>query len=291
MRKAIQSRALGRFRILVAALALAGAAQAADRVHSMVANGAVQVEVISEGQGPLVVMLPSAGRGVEDYDEVAALLAAQGFRVLRPEPRSCGRTTGPHEGISLKDVADDVAAVIRNETAGPAVLIGHAAGSFVARMAAVEHPELVRAIVLAGAGARRYPVELNGIVQKVGLPGLPDAERSALLRQAFFAPGNDVSPWLGGWCPLMRFGGTGGAPAVSERERWWGGGDKAVLEIQGLDDPFKPPATWGEYKAEYGERVNVVQVARASHALFPEQPGAVAAALIQWLKSLKQDQP
>lgn len=289
MRKVFRSSALGRFSLLCAALAMAGVAQAADVTHSMVANGAVQVELISEGQGSLVVMLPSAGRGVDDYDEVAALIAAQGFRVLRPQPRSCGRTTGPHEGISLKEVAGDVAAVIRHEKAGPAVLIGHAAGSFVARMAAVEHPELVRAVVLAGAGARRYPVELNGIVQKVGLPGLPDAERSAYLRQAFFAIGNDVTPWLGGWCPLLRFGGTGGAPAVSDRDHWWGGGNKAVLEIQGLDDPFKPPATWGEYKAEYGERVTVVQVAKASHALFPEQPRAVTMAIVEWLRSLPTD--
>jgi len=42
------------------------------------------IETIVEGAGPALVMLPSLGRdGYEDFDEVAALLAAGGLTVLR----------------------------------------------------------------------------------------------------------------------------------------------------------------------------------------------------------------
>ena len=257
-----------------------------EPVSALVANGKDQVEVWSQGTGRLLVMLPSAARGADDYDAAAVVLAAQGFRVLRPEPRGSGRTTGPHIGVSLQDLASDVAAVIRSENSGPAILVGHAAGSFVARMTAVEYPGLVSGVVLAAAGARNYPIELNAVVQKVGLPGLPDEVRIRYLKQGFFAPGNDVTPWLTGWRKLIKFGTGGGPPSVAERELWWGAGNKPVLEIQGLSDPFKPPPTLGEYKAEYGERVTVVQIRNASHALFPEQLQAVTSAIAQWSKSI-----
>jgi len=279
------------FLALAAAVAASCPVLAAEAVRSLVANGSNQVEYVVEGRGPLVVMLPSAARGAHDYDEVAVLIAAQGFRVARPEPRGSGRTTGPHEGISLRDVAGDVAAVIRHEGIGPAVVVGHAAGSFVARALAVEEPALVRGVVLAAAGARRYPPELGDIVRKVNLPGLSDEERALYLRKAFFAPGNDVTSWLTGWRPLMRFGGAGGVPDLADRERWWGAGAKPVLEIQGLDDPFKPAATWAEYKAEFGDRVTVVQIPKASHAMFPEQPLAVADAIVKWARSLPPGEP
>ena len=61
-------------------------AQAADADLVKAPNGAV-VEVFSEGKGPLLVILPSVGRGAEDYDAVAPLFSEQGFRVVRPQPR------------------------------------------------------------------------------------------------------------------------------------------------------------------------------------------------------------
>jgi len=48
----------------------------------------VQIEVSSQGKGPVIVMLPSLGRSARDYDQVAHYLQVDGFRVLRPEPRA-----------------------------------------------------------------------------------------------------------------------------------------------------------------------------------------------------------
>jgi formylglycine-generating enzyme required for sulfatase activity len=271
----------------VAVLGLAGllaaCAQAPLR-NGLVPTATGQVEVLAEGQGPLVVLLSSAARGAHDFDQVRAMLAARGFRAVSPEPRGSGRTTGPHAGISVHDVAADVAAVIRHEGQGPAIVVGHAAGSFVARTLAVDHPELVRGVVLAAAGARSYPPipALRLLEQE----HLSDAEREPLLRAAYFAPGNDASVWLDGWRPLLRFDGAGGAPGLASREEWWGSGDKPVLELQPLDDPFKPESRRGEYRAEYGARISVVEIANASHALFPEQPEAVVDAIVRWSREL-----
>src|SRR5437868_13535372 len=95
----------------------------------MVTRGNVQIEVVRQGQGPVIVMLPSLGRSGRDYDVVAARLAAEGFRVLRPEPRGIGRSKGPMENLSVHDFAADVAAVVEHENKGPVVVVGHAWGN------------------------------------------------------------------------------------------------------------------------------------------------------------------
>ena len=92
-------------------------------------------------------------------------------------------------------------------TGGPAVIVGHAFGNWVARMTAVDHPELVRGVAIVAAAAKAYPAGFDGAkalseaVRKSGDPALPDAERLNYLRQAFFAPGSDASVWLTGWYP------------------------------------------------------------------------------------------
>src|SRR5579864_2226847 len=96
----------------------------------MVERGDVRIEVIAQGVGPAIVILPSLGRGAEDYNVVAALLARDGFRILRPQPRGIGASTGPMMGLTLHDFAADIAAVIEHEHEGPALIVGHAYGHF-----------------------------------------------------------------------------------------------------------------------------------------------------------------
>ncbi len=83
------------FAIFLFGLAIAGArAQSAVQpVHAdtfarqitrtIVTRGDTRIEVLSQGAGPLIVLLPSLGRGAEDFDAIAVHLALAGFRVLR----------------------------------------------------------------------------------------------------------------------------------------------------------------------------------------------------------------
>ena len=41
-----------------------------------------------------------------------------------------------------------------------------------------------------------------------------------------------------------------------------------------------------EMREEFGERVSVVVIPDASHALMPEQPAAVTAAILAWIGKL-----
>src|SRR5688500_939648 len=107
--------------------------EAAARRRELVRDGDVQVDVIVEGSGPTIVLLPSQQRDSEDYDELARLLVTKGFKVLRPQPRGMGASRGPLEGITLDTFAADVALVVRRLGGGRAVIAGHAYGHFVAR--------------------------------------------------------------------------------------------------------------------------------------------------------------
>src|SRR5215470_19148484 len=85
------------------------------RTRFVVDRGDVKIEMIAEGRGPLIVLLPSLGRDSEEFDPVAERIASAGFRVLRPQPRGYGRSTGPMQNVTLPDFARDVAAVIEHE--------------------------------------------------------------------------------------------------------------------------------------------------------------------------------
>ena len=117
-----------------------------DRI--LVTRGDARLEVLTEGKGPPIVLLPSLGRGAVDFDPIAERLAAAGFRVLRPQPRGIGQSTGPWQGVKLEDLAADIAAVIEHDGGGAAFVVGHAFGNRVARMLATARPDLVRAVSL-----------------------------------------------------------------------------------------------------------------------------------------------
>src|SRR5450631_2881007 len=263
----------------------------ADRIREIVGYDDVSIEVIAEGSGPLVVLLTGRGRGSEDFDEVAAGLAKSGFRVLRPQPRGAGQSRGPMKGLTLHDFARDNAEIIRHEGGGTAVMIGHAYGSWVARMTSVDLPQRVRGVVISAAAAKAYPAgfpgakELSEAVRKSGDPALPDAERLKYLRANFFAPDSDASVWLKGSFPEADEAQLAAGRATRQAE-WWGGGTAPLLDLQGALDPFKPRAMANEIRDEFGERVTIVVIPNASHALIPEQPAAVVDAIVAWISGL-----
>ncbi len=282
---------------LLLAIALAsfvtfGAAAAEpQRMRSVVAYDDVRLDVIAEGQGPLVVLLPGRGRDSEDFDALAAGIAKAGYRVLRPQPRGAGGSTGPMKGLTLHDFARDMAEVIKHEGGGPAVMVGHAFGNWVARMTAVDDPAFVRGVVIVAAAAKAYPngfagaKELSEAVRLAGDPKLPDEERLKYLRTAFFAPGHDASVWLKGWYPEVDEAEAAAGRATRQSE-WWSGGNVPLLDVQAANDPFKPASMSNEMWDEFGDRVTIAVIADASHALIPEQPAAVVDVIVGWMRKL-----
>jgi pimeloyl-ACP methyl ester carboxylesterase len=256
-------------------------------VRTIVGRDAIQIEVLSQGTGPAIVILPSLGRSGEDYDVVSDALASAGFRVLRPQPRGIGRSRGPMEGLTMHDLAADVAAVLDHENTGPAVVVGHAFGNFVARQLATDRPDLARGVVVAAASAGKVPPgstekpigpEIREAIDGPSDPSLPEEKRLQYLRMAFFAPGHDPRVWLNGWNIAVHH------MESQARERtpvddYFAAGTAPILDLQAEQDPVAPRRFAGVLKSMLGDRVTIVVIPNASHALVPEQPAAVSNAI------------
>ncbi|WP_081103863.1 alpha/beta fold hydrolase [Burkholderia anthina] len=258
--------------------------------RTLVSKGDVQIETLAQGRGPVIVILPSLGRGAEDYDEVARLLARDGFRVLRPQPRGIGRSTGPMAGLDLHAFAADVALVLDHAHAGPVVIVGHAWGSQPARMLAVDRPDLVRGLVMAAASAGKLPPgstekpygRLREAIDGAGDPRVPQAQRLVYLRQAFFAPGHDPSAWLTGWYPAVHAA-QAHARNVTPIDAYFGGGMVPMLDLQAQYDAVVVPNV---FKPWLGDRVTVQVVDDAGHAMAPEQPRAMSDAIAAFARKV-----
>jgi pimeloyl-ACP methyl ester carboxylesterase len=65
------------------------------------------------------------------------------------------RRPGLPPGYSLKDMSDDYAVMIKNELGGAVDIIGVSTGGAIAQYFAIDHPDLVRRLVLAMTGCRQ----------------------------------------------------------------------------------------------------------------------------------------
>jgi pimeloyl-ACP methyl ester carboxylesterase len=253
----------------------------------MVTRGDARLEVLVQGEGHPIVLLPSLGRGAEDFDPIALKLAVAGYRVLRPQPRGIGASKGPWDGVKLEDLAGDIAAVIAQNGPEPAFVVGHAFGNRVARTLATLQPELVRAVslVAANVGHNPSPPDVRAAIRLSADVTASDEARIKAMQFVFFAPGNDAGVWLKGWHPQVlaaqRIAGD-----LTPRSLDYAAGAAPVLYIQPSHDPLAHVEDAEEYKRALGDRVTVVVIPDAAHAVITEQPDAVSGALIAYARKL-----
>ncbi|WP_425569467.1 alpha/beta fold hydrolase [Nonomuraea salmonea] len=136
-------------------------------------------------------------------DQISAL--SDRYRVIAYDARGHGRSanaTGPYR------LTDDLAALLRHLGTGPAVLVGVSMGAGLAVDTALEHPELVSALVATGGGNERAvlrgPVDPAGhdrLARRDGRRrpgrldrGLPDGRLGPVPRPHGARPGNTATP-------------------------------------------------------------------------------------------------
>ena len=253
--------------------------------NARVAACGADIAVRTLGAGPTLVLLPGLGRSGHDLDAFAVYLAAAGYRVLLPEPRGMGASTGSLDGITLHDLARDIAAVIETLCDGPAVVIGHAFGNRIARCLAADRPALVDLVVLLSSSGKVQPTpEIAEAIRLAQAVDTPADIRAEAVRAAWFAPGSDIAPWLDGWSqPVMRA--YLAAAAATPVDEWWTAGSAEVLIVQGLCDVSAPVGNGRLLHAEIGARATLIELADVGHALPVEKPALVASTVIDFMRS------
>ncbi len=257
------------------------------RCTKVIDTGDAEIEVVLHGKkGPLIVMYPGNGRGAEDFDDLADALYEAGWRSAAINPRGAAGSIGPLEDITLHAYTGDIAAVIKDLDGFPAVVLGHAFGNRVARCFAVDYPEMVRCLVLLAAGGK-LPMapEVKAAIGKLR-QGLSTDEIRAAFKIAYFAKASNPDAWLTGvWPKSMRANRIAGQS--TPLEEWWSGGEAPTLVIQGKEDRCALPQNGYLLKNEFGDRITVMDIENASHALLPEQPELIAEIIINYLKDYR----
>jgi pimeloyl-ACP methyl ester carboxylesterase len=106
------------------------------------------------GAGDPLILMHGALVDSRFYEETAAALAEH-FRVYGHDRRGHGRTPDVEGPMSFEAMADDTVALLEQVIGGPAHLVGHSNGAFVALLTALRRPDLVRDLVMVSGGFHR----------------------------------------------------------------------------------------------------------------------------------------
>ena len=147
--------------------------------------------VEQNGQGEPVLFIAGLGyaswcwRGVsEEIDKH--------FNTICVDNRGAGQSDFPQDSVSIKVMADDAAEVISSLNVGPAHIVGHSMGGYIALTLAQDHPHLVRSLVLVGTtsgGSECAPVPDATLQTWHEASALPSAEFARKTMPFSFAPG------------------------------------------------------------------------------------------------------
>ncbi|MFG2007752.1 alpha/beta fold hydrolase [Micromonospora sp. NPDC048868] len=150
------------------------------------------------GAGRPLLLLHGGFGSVETFAPILPALAAR-RRVIAVDLQGHGRTADVDRPLRYESMADDVAALIEHLGLTEADVLGYSLGGGVALRTAIQHPALVRRLVVVSAPCRRlgwYPEVLAGMPD-------PDEEAGERMRgtppHALYAR---VAPRPGDWSRL-----------------------------------------------------------------------------------------
>jgi len=119
------------------------------------------------GNGPPLVLIAGLASDSQSWQTVIPLLSAH-FTLILPDNRGAGRSTQTGISISIADMAEDCAALLKHLGLPAAHLVGHSMGGMVAMEWAARHPEQVCTLTLAATApsiSSRNRMLLNNLAE------------------------------------------------------------------------------------------------------------------------------
>ena len=280
------------FILLALGAAIGWVAQTRMPFPSSPARSAVGVLQLSDGvtyykngDGVPVLLLASAGREASDFNELVLALNKNGYCTFAIESAGIGGTSALPEGATLHEYAAQALQVADVEGLEQFALIGHAYGNRVVRTISEDNPERVTAVILLAAGGQK-PIapKADLALRDIFDPRHSTKKRLADIRYAFFAGDNEIPEyWRKGWHTKAAIA-QGKAVAATADTAWQSGGTAPMLVVQPEKDRIAPKADTADIlQARFPDRVSLVIIPNAGHALLPEQPAAVRDAVLTFL--------
>ncbi|KAK8206623.1 hypothetical protein M8818_004457 [Zalaria obscura] len=152
----------------------------------------------AEGEGPAVLLLHGWTCDSHDFLFQTPLLLEAGYRVIALDQRGHGRSTAPNMpgGYEPEVLAADAIALLKHLDAAPAVVIGHSMGTIVASVMSIQHPEVVRALVLIECSYLFPSAAAAQIYETLQGDDAPEVA-AATLAAVFYTP--DTPAWIKTW--------------------------------------------------------------------------------------------
>ncbi|CAF3562344.1 unnamed protein product [Fusarium graminearum] len=152
-------------------------------------------------------------------------------------------------------------------------------------------PSLARGVVMAAASAGKLPPgstekpfsRLRTEIDGSGDMSLPESKRLEYLQAAFFGPEGNPRLWLDGWSEAAHKAQAHARIYTPVDEYFSAGETVPILDLQAEHDAV---VVKDVMKPCLGDRVTVQVIKNAGHAMAPEQPEAMANAIIDFTKSL-----
>ncbi|ORY06672.1 Alpha/Beta hydrolase protein [Clohesyomyces aquaticus] len=97
---------------------------------------------------PAIVLVHGWACDSHDWSHQIPYLLSLSLRVIALDLRGHGRSSCPPSGYDLYTQASDIHSLLTHLSPDPVILVGHSMGSVISSVLTVQHPELVKALVL-----------------------------------------------------------------------------------------------------------------------------------------------
>lgn len=238
---------------------------------------------LEAGSGPPLVLVHGAG-GSADLWQPQLDALADVARVVALDLPGHGPLGGPGRP-TVSGYTEWLDRFLAGLDGGPVVLVGHSMGGAVAQIEALARPERLAGLILIGTGAR-----LRVLPRLLDLLREDPREGQRLIRELSFAAGaprerlEAVDRILREGAPLVTLGDLLACDRFDVRDRL-AEIRTPTLIVAGTEDRLTP-VKYGRFLAERIPGTRLVEVAAAGHFPQLEQPGAVNAAIREFLAGL-----
>lgn len=168
------------------------------------------------GSGEPVMLIPGFATSLRLWDNQVEPLSRR-YRCVRYDLRGQGESSAPREGYSTENHAEDLRLLIEHLNLPRAHLVAASMGGAIAVRFALEHPELVRSLTLAGAvvdGFEGWDEEFGQRLRRARKIAQTEGVEAAVkdwLTHPFFAATRDVANFAK---TAVRYSGAGWLTSV-----------------------------------------------------------------------------
>ena len=119
--------------------------------HGMLTTNGIRMHYVTQGEGPLVLLLHGFPEFWYSWRFQIPALAEQGYRVVAPDLRGYNETEKPKRGYDIPTLLRDIAGLIEGLGEQRAIIVGHDWGGVLAWQFAIDYPQMTERLIVLNA--------------------------------------------------------------------------------------------------------------------------------------------